>query len=89
MKPVSSIAAIRIAPRKLLHSPTATGTSKPKASPAPATAPVQFPIAERVSSKPGWVISPFDPQATYVDVSGYTSGSKVKDPWTEKIFVVP
>jgi len=24
-----------------------------------------------------------------VDVSGYTSGSKVKDPYTQKIFIVP
>jgi len=46
-------------------------------------------IAERVPGKSGLVMSPFDPEARYVDVSGYASGSKVKDPWTEKIFIVP
>jgi len=35
------------------------------------------------------VMSPYDAEARYVDVSGYASGSKVKDPWTEKIFIVP
>jgi hypothetical protein len=53
------------------------------------TPPVQFPIAERVPGKSGLVMSPFDPEARYVDVSGYASGTKVKDPWTEKIFIVP
>jgi hypothetical protein len=24
-----------------------------------------------------------------VDVSGFASGTKVKDPWTDKIFLVP
>jgi hypothetical protein len=50
---------------------------------------VQFPIAERVPGKSGLVMSPFDPEARYVDVTGYASGTKVKDPWTEKIFIVP
>jgi PEGA domain len=48
-----------------------------------------FPTAEMVSGKPGYVISPFDTQGRYVDVSGYQHGSKAKDPWTNKIFIVP
>jgi hypothetical protein len=48
-----------------------------------------FPTAKAVPDKPGYVFSPFDSSGRYVDVSGYTSGTKVKDPWTEKIFVVP
>jgi hypothetical protein len=48
-----------------------------------------FPTAKAVPEKPGYVFSPFDSSGRYVDVSGYTSGSKVKDPWTDKIFVVP
>jgi hypothetical protein len=69
---------------------TATISSKSKASPVSAAAPpVQFPIAQRVPGKSGLVMSPYDPEARYVDVSGYASGSKVKDPWTEKIFIVP
>jgi len=85
---------VRIIKRNVVRKPaplrTATVSSKPKAPPASAAAPpVQFPIAERVPGKSGLVMSPFDPEARYVDVSGYASGSKVKDPWTEKIFIVP
>jgi hypothetical protein len=48
-----------------------------------------FPTAKAVPGKPGYVFSPFDADKRYVDVSGYVSGSKVKDPWTDRIFVVP
>jgi hypothetical protein len=48
-----------------------------------------FPTAKGVPDKPGYVFSPFDSSGRYVDVSGYTPGTKVKDPWTDKIFVVP
>ena len=48
----------------------------------------EFPVAKSVPGKPGYVYSPYD-QSKYVDVSGYTPGSKVKDPYTQKIFVVP
>lgn len=49
----------------------------------------EFPTAKLVPSKRGYVFSPFDPKGRYVDVSGYAPGSKVKDPWTGKVFVVP
>lgn len=48
----------------------------------------QFPTATRVPNKPGFVFSPSDP-SKYVDVSGYSSGSKVKDPYSGEIFTVP
>jgi hypothetical protein len=48
----------------------------------------QFPTAKQVPNKPGFVFSPSDP-SKYVDVSGYPSGSKVKDPYSGKIFTVP
>lgn len=60
-------------------------TSQP-AQPSSSTA---FPTAKAVPDKPGYVFSPFDSSGRYVDVSGYASGTKVKDPWTDKIFVVP
>ena len=68
-----------------------TAQSKPKALPSTRTssAPAEFPTAKAVPDKPGYVISPFDSSGRYVDVSGYASGSKVKDPWTDKIFIVP
>jgi hypothetical protein len=67
-------------------------TTQPELKPSP---PVQtsstsaFPTAKAVPDKPGYVFSPFDSSGRYVDVSGYTPGTKVKDPWTEKIFIVP
>jgi hypothetical protein len=62
----------------------------PKPSSAHASYPqTQFPTAKAVPEKPGYVFSPFDSSGRYVDVSGYASGTKVKDPWTDKIFVVP
>jgi hypothetical protein len=68
-----------------------TTQSKPKASSSSHTSSgeSEFPTAKSVPGKPGYVISPFDSSGRYVDTSGYTSGSKVKDPWTNKIFIVP
>ena len=68
-----------------------TTQTKPRRSPAPRTssAQLEFPTAKAVPDKPGYVVSPFDASGRYVDVSGYASGSKVKDPWTDKIFIVP
>ncbi len=51
---------------------------------------------EEASNAPGkgetsisYMRSPFAPDAGLIDVSGYKSGDKVKDPYTGKIFVVP
>jgi len=48
-----------------------------------------FPTAKAVPGKPGYVFSPFDTKGRYIDVRGYPAGSKAKDPWTDKIFIVP
>ncbi len=48
-----------------------------------------IPTAKPVPGKPGYVFSPFDASGGYVDVTGYTSGQKVKDPYSGKIFLVP
>lgn len=72
-------------------SPT-TVTEKSKPSPSPShntSAQSQLPTAKPVPGKPGYVFSPFDPSGGYVDVTGYTSGQKVKDPYSGKIFLVP
>jgi hypothetical protein len=76
-------------------SPQIAQTKKTEPEPKPST-PSQasststaFPTAKAVPGKPGYVFSPFDSSGRYVDVSGYTPGTKVKDPWTDKIFVVP
>lgn len=49
----------------------------------------QPPYAKPVPGKPGYVVSPFDPNGGYVDVTGYPPGSKAKDPYSKKIFIVP
>jgi hypothetical protein len=61
-------------------------TPRTPTSSAPAA---QFPVAKPVPGKPGYVFSPYDPSGGYVDVTGYPSGSKVKDPYSQKIFLVP
>ena len=67
-----------------------TENAKPSPSPArTATTQSQIPTAKPVPGKPGYVFSPFDPSGGYVDVTGYTSGQKVKDPYSGKIFLVP
>jgi hypothetical protein len=68
---------------------TAEVRGKPSPSSRPSSTQLEFPTAKAVAGKPGYVLSPFDRSGRYVDVSGYTSGSKVKDPWTDKIFIVP
>ena len=68
-------------------SPTShTGATPPSSSTNSAA---QFPVAKAVPGKPGYVFSPYDPNGGYVDVNGYPSGSKVKDPYSQKIFLVP
>ena len=67
-----------------------TTQPEPKPSPPAQTSSTSaFPTAKAVPDKPGYVFSPFDSSGRYVDVSGYTPGTKVKDPWTDKIFIVP
>jgi len=64
---------------------SSTSTSASRASSSQAS----FPTGKPVPDKPGYVFSPFDKEGRYVDVSGFPSGTKVKDPWTDKIFLVP
>lgn len=71
------------------HNPRAEVKSKTAASTGrPPTTQAEFPVGKPVPGKPGYVYSPYDPNK-YVDVSGYTPGSKVKDPYAQKIFIVP
>jgi hypothetical protein len=87
-QPVSSTqnasAPQRHANRQIESNEASGRTVPPQASSAPA----QFPTAKAVPEKAGYVFSPFASDR-YVDVSGYAPGTKVKDPWTDKIFIVP
>jgi len=77
------------------------GPVQPQASPREevATTPVptaaatkvakgDYPYGIPVPGKPHLVESPFSP-GKYVDVEGFPPGTEVKDPYTDKIFLVP
>jgi hypothetical protein len=50
----------------------------------------QIPTARPVPDRPGFVYNPFSPNAKMLlDVRGKTSGTKVKDPTSGKLFIVP
>ncbi len=77
------------------HPKTASTQATPRPSPAPTKSTTassgstaQFPTAKPVPGKPGYVYS-IDPAGGIVDVTGYKSGDKAKDPYTKQIFVVP
>ena len=80
----------RPSPKPNASPSTVTDKSKPSSSPSKtSSAQTQYPTAKPVPGKPGYVFSPFDASGGYVDVTGYTSGQKVKDPYSGKIFLVP
>jgi len=73
---------------------TNTRSSEAKVSSTPRVAASEkatgdIPYARPVPGKPGYVFSPYDKTGGYVDVTGYSPGQKVKDPYTGKIFLVP
>jgi len=83
----------RDAPVAASPSPSATptepliraATAAPEAKGGKRDAPYGIPVP----NKPGFVTSPFAPNGGYVDVRGFASGTEVKDPYTEKIFLTP
>jgi hypothetical protein len=49
-----------------------------------------LPVASPVPNKPGFVYDPFDPNTKVVlDVRGKASGTKLKDPFSGKLFITP
>jgi hypothetical protein len=74
--------------------PTGTPpTETTAASPPPTAAPTKiakgdYPYGIPVPGKPHLVESPYSP-GKYIDVEGFPPGTEVKDPYTDKIFLVP
>ena len=61
----------------------------PQPSQPPTGSPASLPSGKLVPGKPGFVTSPYAPDAGYVDLRGFTSGQSVRDPYTGKMFLVP
>ena len=68
---------------------TTTDSAAATAPSGPAAAPkADYPYGVPVAGKPGFVRSPYSPDKM-TDVRGYAPGTEVKDPYTQKIFLVP
>ena len=85
--------AARKSTQQSASAPSRAAGSNPSVKPSPSSqtsaSTTQFPVAKPVPDKPGLVFNPFNAGGGYIDVSGYAPGSKVKDPTTQKIFIVP
>ena len=68
---------------------TTTPTTSTAAPVTAAPQKVDYPYGVPVQGKPGYVTSPYSPDSGYVDVHGFTPGQEVRDPYTQKIFLVP
>ena len=74
-------------------STTSSRESAPESTPATSSSAAgqktSLPYAKPVPGKAGYVFSPYDKNGGYVDVTGFAPGSKVKDPYSGKVFLVP
>ena len=69
--------------------PVETAAPPPPTKAAPTkVAKGDYPYGIPVPGKPHLVESPYSP-GKYVDVEGFPPGTEVKDPYTDKIFLVP
>jgi hypothetical protein len=72
---------------------TTAASPPPPAAPPTKVAPTKvakgdYPYGIPVPGKPHLVESPYSP-GKYIDVEGFPPGTEVKDPYTDKIFLVP
>ena len=48
-----------------------------------------LPAGVPIKGHPGYVTSPYSPHAGFVEVTGMPTGMEVKDPYSNKVFLVP
>ena len=77
--------------RKIANYETSAGIATSASTTAAASQKAnEIPTAKPVPGRPGFVYNPFDPTATrLLDVRGKPSGTKLKDPVSGKLFIVP
>lgn len=85
--------ATRTGSRSQVPVPSPKPPRTPKTEPvatinSPVTPTLNYPTAKPVPGKPGYVYS-IDPKGGMIDVTGYNSGDKAKDPYSNEIFIVP
>jgi hypothetical protein len=68
--------------------PVVSSSPPPAAAPPTKVAKGDYPYGIPVPGKPHLVESPYSP-GKYIDVEGFPPGTEVKDPYTDKIFLVP
>ena len=71
------------------NSADSSSTSTKTTARTSSTSAGSLPYAKPVPGKAGYVFSPYDKNGGYVDVTGFAPGSKVKDPYSGKVFLVP
>lgn len=84
----------RPSPKAVSPAPATASPSPRPASPTPFQRPSLIPYAKPVPGKPGFVRSPYSDDTNsqsggYIDVRGMAPGTKVVDPFTQAVFLIP
>lgn len=94
-RPIATASPPKSTPPPVPPKETTVFQNPPRTKPAPSAKPrsslpqiAQFPTAKPVPGKPGYVFST-DPKGGIIDVTGYKSGDKAKDPFTQQVFIIP